>query len=313
MTQQSDSSHNKDAIDALTAQIEQLVTKITPLLPEPPDAIDFSTVMAARWRSGASLDSAITHGRGFLRAIHQLDDTELDDILCTDTPKEALVNNTQAFVDGSMANNALLWGPKGTGKSSLIRALLNHFSDQGLRVIEVEKKHLASLPEITDQLASLPYRFILFTDDLSFDAQDNGYKALKGMLDGSLSKAADNVLLYATSNRRHLLPESMTDNQDTRVVERNGEMELHHSDAVEEKISLSERFGLWLSFHPFNQSEYLTIVQHWFRKLLKNASYDEKIEKYALEWALTRGSRSGRVAKQFVIHYSTQRHNQVKQ
>ena len=203
--------------------------------------------------------------------------------------------NARQFLAGRPCNNVLLWGARGTGKSSLIKALLNEHADRGLRLIEVDKHDLIDLPDIVESLFERPERFLLYCDDLSFEANDPSYKALKAMLDGSISTAPDNVLLCATSNRRHLLPEYLRENQDTQIVEG----ELHHGEAVEEKISLSERFGLWLSFHPFGQDDYLAIVAHWLEQLGWPAGLDGAAHEEALRWALQRGSRSGRVAWQF--------------
>jgi len=218
---------------------------------------------------------------------------ELDDLLCMQRQKDEIVRNTAQFVAGRSANNVLLSGSRGTGKSSLIKGILNRFSDDGLRLIEVDKLALLQLPTLIDLLYDRPERFILYCDDLSFEADDASYKALKAVLDGSIAAPPDNILLYATSNRRHLLPEYKQENLDTTVV--NGE--IHHGEAVEEKISLSERFGLWLTFYPYNQQQYLQIVAHWLQRLGRPLDDDGRAE--ALRWALQRGSRSGRVAWQF--------------
>jgi predicted AAA+ superfamily ATPase len=206
-----------------------------------------------------------------------------------------LDRNTRQFLAGRPANNALLWGARGTGKSSLIKAMLHAYADRGLRLIEVDKHDLVDLPDIVDHLHGRRERFVVFCDDLSFDAEDSSYKALKAILDGSVSAPPENVLIYATSNRRHLMPEYMSENLEARMVDG----ELHHGETVEEKTSLSERFGIWLSFHPFNQDSYLAIVEHWLGVLGSIDSMDETVRLAALEWALTRGSRSGRVAWQF--------------
>lgn len=219
----------------------------------------------------------------------------LNDLLCMETQKQEITRNTRQFVTGRSANNVLLWGSKGTGKSSLIKAVLKRFSNDGLRLIEVEPHDLIDLPDIVDLLYGRRERFILFCDDLSFEAGDGSYKSLKAVLDGSISAPPENVLIYATSNRRHLLPELKKENLDTRVVEG----EIHHGEAVEEKISLSERFGLWLSFYPFTQTQYLQIVDHWLQQLGGADTIDEPTRTAALQWALKRGSRSGRVAWQF--------------
>jgi hypothetical protein len=225
---------------------------------------------------------------------------ELDDLLNIHSQKANLTQNTQQFVRGKPANNALLWGSRGTGKSSLIKAMLGAFADQGLRLVEVDKTFLVNLADIVELLYARPERFILFTDDLSFEASDPSYKTLKAVLDGSIVAIPDNVLIYATSNRRHLMPENMQDNLDSRQVLG----ELHESEAVEEKISLSERFGLWLSFYPFSQDQYLETVTHWLRRFGVNPIDPEAVRTDALRWALARGSRSGRVAMQFARGYA---------
>jgi uncharacterized protein len=204
-----------------------------------------------------------------------------------------LERNTRQFLKGLPANNALLWGSRGTGKSSLLRALLTRYAPEGLRIVQVEAHELVSLPDIVEPLRERPERFIIFADDLSFEADDPGYKALKAALDGALEGTPENVLIYATSNRRHLMPERMVDNLEARRVDD----EIHPGEAVEEKISLSERFGLWVSFHPFNQDQYLEVVSHWLRRLGATPSAESRAE--ALRYALLRGSRSGRVAWQF--------------
>ncbi len=264
------------SLDALTRQIKRLA-------PEPPetnwDAIAF------RWRKPGYLQ-AITHPH----VIH------LRDLLHIERQKQALVRNTKKFLAGKPANHALLWGSRGTGKSSLIKALLHAYADHDLRLVEVEKQDLNNLPDIVEPLYERPEKFILFSDDLSFEADDPGYKSLKATLDGSIAAAPDNVLIYATSNRRHLMPEYMQENLQTTVVEN----ELHHGEAVEEKISLSERFGLWLSFYPLKQEQYLDIVHHWLQQLQIPVDDKQKMKTAALQFALYRGSRSGRVARQFV-------------
>lgn len=259
--------------------------------PQPPDW----THDAFRWR----------HDRRGLRLVpvknpHRV---SLSDLLCMDTQKSEMVRNTRQFLRGRPANNALLWGARGTGKSTLIKALFNEFIDQGLRLIEVEKEHLVDLVEIIEVLEGRTERFLLYCDDLSFEADDPGYKSLKAVLEGSISAPADNVLIYASSNRRHLLPESKAENQDVHIVDG----EIHPGEAIEEKISLSERFGLWLSFYPFTQEQYLEIVEHWLRALDAGSCSDQATRLAALRWARQRGSRSGRVARQFAIDQSGRR------
>ena len=221
----------------------------------------------------------------------------LDDLLCIERQKAEVVRNTQQFMRGIAANNVLLWGARGTGKSTLIKGVFNAFVDQGLRLIEVEKEHLVDLVEIVNVLEGREERFLLYCDDLSFDADDAGYKSLKAVLEGSIAAPAANVLIYASSNRRHLLPELRADNQDVHIVDG----EIHPGDAIEEKVSLSERFGLWLSFYPYTQDEYLQIVDHWLARHDGGSTADETVRLAALAWARQRGSRSGRVARQFAV------------
>ncbi|MGB1108891.1 MAG: ATP-binding protein [Gammaproteobacteria bacterium] len=256
------------------------------------DATDFDAAVAWRWLN--------TNGRGRLRPIQRRHAISLNDLHNIDRPKRLLTANTRQFLDGKPANNALLWGARGTGKSSLVKALLNEYAEQGLRLVEIEKTRLADLPEIIDLLWDRPERFILFCDDLAFQESEPGYQALKATLDGSVSATPENLLIYATSNRRHLLPEKMADNHDAEWIDG----ELHQSDAVEEKVSLSERFGLWLSFLPFKQDEYLKAVQHWLAVYGLSDALDEETSKEAVRWALLRGSRSGRVAHQFARDYA---------
>jgi len=269
--------------DKLLKRAGLLVARMEQLLQPVPRQIDWSHI-AFRWRRGRGLQP-IAHP-------HLI---PLDHLLCMVPQKQEICRNTRQFVTGRSANNVLLWGSRGTGKSSLIKALLHEFSDRGLRLVEVEKADLIDLPDIVDNFYGRPERFILFCDDLSFEADDASYKSLKAVLDGSIAAPPENVLIYATSNRRHLLPEYQRENLETRLVEG----EIHHSEGVEEKISLSERFGLWLSFYPFNQEEYLCIVDHWLNTLNADTTADEATRRAALQWALKRGSRSGRVALQF--------------
>ncbi|MCB1753945.1 MAG: ATP-binding protein [Gammaproteobacteria bacterium] len=226
----------------------------------------------------------------------------LADLLGIDRQKTLLTRNTLQFVRGAPCNNALLWGARGTGKSSLVKALLNEFADDGLRLIEIDAHALIDLPHVVAPLRGRPERFILYVDDLSFDADDSSYRTLKAALDGSVSSAPDNVVIYATSNRRHLLPEHHSDNLDAKIVDG----EIHHGEAVEEKISLSERFGIWLAFHPFSQRLYLEVVSHWLAQQ-GVPELTEEAERAALQWALLRGNRSGRVAAQFARDWAGQR------
>lgn len=248
--------------------------------------IDWNHTLAAVWRAK----------KEYLRPIRHLDPILLDSLLGVDRQKASLVRNTERFIQSKPANNALLWGSRGTGKSSLIKALLNTFSRDGLRMIEIEKEDLHNLPDIVDDIRDLPQRFIIFCDDLSFEEGEYGYKALKSVLEGSLELPPENVLIYASSNRRHLVPEKMIDNEAAKVVN----TEVHYGDAIEEKISLSDRFGLWLSFYPISQPEYLTIVDYYFR----NWSGDTTtLHQEAIRFAQSKGIRSGRTAKQFYNHY----------
>lgn len=226
---------------------------------------------------------------------------QLADLKEIDGQKEKIERNTLQFVQGKTANNVLLTGARGTGKSSLIKACLNAYAGQGLRLIEVDKADLTDLPDIVDVVSDRPEKFIIFCDDLSFEDGEPGYKALKSILDGSVAAATPNVLIYATSNRRHLLPEYMSEN---RTYTHTDDGEVHPGEVVEEKISLSERFGLWVSFYPFSQDEYLTIVAQWLASLGVPASAIEAARPEALVWALERGSRSGRVAYQFARDYA---------
>ena len=258
------------------------------------DALDWSCHLAARWRTGAF--------GGELLPLGHLDDIDLADLLGIDDQKRRLVANTAQFVRCLPANNALLWGARGTGKSSLIHALLNRYAAEGLRLVEVDKHALVDLPSIVARLDREPYRFLLVCDDLSFEADDASYKALKSALEGSVFTQSANVLVYATSNRRHLLPEYMADN----VAASHVQGELHESEATEERISLSDRFGLWLSFYPFRQDDYLLVARHWLARLAKAhgiaITWDEGTRGAALRWALARGVRSGRTAYHFAKH-----------
>ncbi|HRD67106.1 MAG TPA: ATP-binding protein [Candidatus Competibacter sp.] len=273
--------------EAFAGRLAAVLERLENLLPPALEPLAWERYRAFRWRR--------TGQRGHLQPVRHPHRLRLADLRRIDRQKAALDLNVRQFLAGCPCNNVLLWGARGTGKSSLIKALLNEYADRGLRLIEVDKHDLLDLPEIVEPLHERPERFLLYCDDLSFEANDPSYKALKAMLDGSISAAPDNVLLCATSNRRHLLPEYMRENQDARIVEG----ELHHGEAVEEKISLSERFGLWLSFHPFGQDDYLAIVAYWLEQLGASDGSDAAAREEALRWALQRGSRSGRVAWQF--------------
>lgn len=277
---------------SLLVRAEQLLARLEPILPKPLPAPDWNAV-AFRWRRAR--DNAGNSRGGWLQPVRQPPAIALADLQDIDEQKARLDANTRQFIGGRPANNALLTGARGCGKSSLIKALLNEYAGAGLRLIEVDKSELTDLPDIVEQLDGRPEHFIIFCDDLSFDAGDPAYKALKVVLDGSLAAPPDNVLIYATSNRRHLMPEYLAENLDGRRV---GD-EIHPGEAIEEKISLSERFGLWLSFYPFDQDAYLDIVGHWLRHFGCPAAEIAAAERDALNWALGRGSRSGRVAWQF--------------
>jgi predicted AAA+ superfamily ATPase len=277
------------SLDQLLTRIDSLLDRVEPWLPVPM-ATDWDAV-AWRWRR----DGPGQQGRGRLEAIRRPHRLRLEDLRGIDRQRAEIDRNTRQFLAGKSANNVLLSGSRGTGKSSLIKALLNRYQDQGLRLIEVDKDDLIDLPRIIDQVAERQERFILFCDDLSFEASESGYKALKAALDGSLSAPPENLLIYATSNRRHLLPEYQRENQDARMIDG----EIHQGEGVEEKISLSDRFGIWLSFYPFSQEQYLEVVRHWLGELGGAHALSEDSERAALQWALTRGSRSGRTAWQF--------------
>ncbi len=275
------------------APLQALIRKLDALLPEPPAPVHFDSQLAFRWVRRSSLLGSI----GYLQPVGPFARIALDDLLHVTVQLERCVNNTRRFVQGLPANNVLLTGARGTGKSSMVRACLTEFAEQGLRLIEVDKVDLVDLPQIAELVADVPQKFIVFCDDLSFDSGEPGYKALKTVLDGGLAAQASNLLVYATSNRRHLMPESMKDNLGTQY-DTNGE--IHPAEAVEEKIALSERFGLWVSFHSFSQNDYLDIVAHWLE--VYGLGTDEAFEQArqpALQWALERGSRSGRIALAF--------------
>jgi uncharacterized protein len=270
------------------SRVEALITRLERLVPQPLAAPDWPASTAFRYRRRA--------GAAALEPVRHVGTIQLADLQEIDAQKERLVRNTEQFLAGKGANNVLLTGARGTGKSSLIKACLNAYAAQGLRLIEVDKADLVDLPDIVDLVAERQERFVVYCDDLSFEDGEPGYKALKSILDGSVAQPSANVLIYATSNRRHLLPETMKDNLTYQHTE---DGELHPGEVVEEKISLSERFGLWISFYPFSQAEYLTIVAQWLRALGLGPEQIEGARPEALLWALERGSRSGRVAQQF--------------
>lgn len=280
-------------LSTLLIRAEAVLARLEAWLPPAPAAIDWNAT-AWRWR-------VTPGGRGTLEAVSQPHALALDALTGVDEQKTRLVRNTRQFIAGRPANNVLLTGARGTGKSSLIKACLNAFAPQGLRLIEVDKADLVDLPDIVDVVAGRPEKFIVFCDDLSFDDGEPGYKALKSILDGSVAAATPNVLVYATSNRRHLLPEYMSENLS---YQHTPDGEVHPGEGVEEKISLSERFGLWVSFYPFSQEEYLAIVAQWLSALGVDAAAIAAARPEALVWALERGSRSGRVAYQFARDYA---------
>ncbi len=279
---------------AFLARAEQLMGRIEAALPHPLEQPDWDASIAFRYRRRSS-------GQGVIAPVAHIGAMDLADLQEIDTQKEKIRRNTEQFVQGLPANNVLLTGARGTGKSSLIRACLHAYAAKGLRLIEVDKAELVDLPDIVDLVAQRSEKFIVFCDDLSFDEGEPGYKALKSVLDGSVAAATPNVLVYATSNRRHLLPEYMAENL-TYTHSEDGEV--HPGEVVEEKISLSERFGLWVSFYPFNQDEYLQIVAQWLGSLGVGAQQIAQSRPEALVWALERGSRSGRVAWQFARDYA---------
>lgn len=275
--------------ERLLQRVDQLITRIESVLPQPLGAPDWNASIAFRYRKRSS-------GHGALEPVRQVAQMQMADLQEIDGQKEKIQRNTQQFVQGLPANNVLLTGARGTGKSSLVKACLWEYAAQGLRLIEVDKADLVDLPDIVDVVADRPERFIVFCDDLSFEDGEAGYKALKSILDGSVSAAGQNVLVYATSNRRHLLPEYMKENL---TYTHTADGEVHPGEVVEEKISLSERFGLWVSFYPFSQDEYLAIVSQWLTAFGVSAADIANARPQALVWALERGSRSGRVAYQF--------------
>ena len=284
-----------DKFERLIERAEQLIGRIESILPQPLQAPpDWNASIAWRYRRRSS-------GHGTLEPVRHVAQMPLDALKEIDAQKEKIERNTRQFVEGKPANNVLLTGARGTGKSSLIRACLQAYAPQGLRLIEVDKAELTDLPDIIDVVSGRPEKFIVFSDDLSFDEGEPGYKALKSILDGSIAAATPNVLIYATSNRRHLLPEYMKDNLSYTHTD---DGEVHPGEVIEEKISLSERFGLWVSFYPFSQDEYLTIVAQWLSSFGVDEAAIAAARPEALVWALERGSRSGRVAYQFARDYA---------
>ena len=279
----------------LTEQLKRLLSALQPLLPRPVEKIDWGTCHAANWHRSSFA--------GTLEPVPSIEGIHLDDLLGIEPQKQIVEENTRQFLAGLPANNTLLWGTRGTGKSSLVRALLHAFAHQGLRIIQVDKDDLVSLPAIVEQLKAQPFKFIVFSDDLSFESGDASYKVLKSALDGSVYALPENVLIYVTSNRRHLVPEYESDNRGAMLVEG----EVHHGEAAEEKISLSGRFGLWVAFHPFSQDLYLDVVRRWVQKLGKKVGvgldFSREAEAEAILWSQKKGDRSGRIAYQFACDW----------
>ncbi|OZB44968.1 MAG: AAA family ATPase [Thiomonas sp. 15-66-11] len=282
-----------DRLAALLDHAERVLNRLELVLAPTPPEPDWRAAVAFRWRKRGN--------HAVLQPVRTLSPIRLTDLQGIDEQKRRIERNTRQFVAGKPANNVLLTGARGTGKSSLVKACLNKYAAKGLRLVEVDKADLVDLPDLMDLLVSRPERFVVFSDDLSFDEGEAGYKALKSVLDGSISAHADNVLIYATSNRRHLLPEYMHENLTYQHTESG---EVHPGEVVEEKISLSERFGLWVSFYPFDQEHYLRIVEHWLQAFGVAPEQAQAAQAEALVWALERGSRSGRVAQQFARDFA---------
>ncbi len=287
-----------EKFDALIARATQLVDRIEAILPQPLSAPDWGAAIAWRYRKRSS-------GHGLLEPVRHVAGIRLADLKEIEPQKERIQRNTLQFVQGHPANNVLLTGARGTGKSSLVKACLNEYAGQGLRLIEIDKADMVDLPDIVEVVAGRPEKFMVFCDDLSFEEGEPGYKALKSILDGSVAAATPNVLIYATSNRRHLLPEYMKENL---TYTHTDDGEVHPGEVVEEKISLSERFGLWVSFYPFSQEEYLHITAQWLSHFGVPATQIDAARQEALVWALERGPRSGPVAYQFARDYAGRRH-----
>ena len=283
----------------LTDQLRRVLSSLEQLLPKPVAKVHWNASHAANWRRHSFA--------GFLEPIDNIESIHLDDLIGIDRQKNMVEENTRQFLAGYPANNILLWGTRGTGKSSLVRALLHSYAPRGLRVVQVDKSDLVHLPDIVDEIKDQPYKFIIFSDDLSFDIGESSYKMLKSALDGSVYAPPENVLIYVTSNRRHLMPEYESDNRGAMQVEG----EIHHGEAVEEKISLSGRFGLWVSFHPFSQDQYLQVVRQWVEKLVLKSGVDLEWDKdgqdAAILWSQKKGDRSGRIAYQFASNWVGQK------
>jgi predicted AAA+ superfamily ATPase len=275
----------------LQQQLKRVLTAVERLLPKPVPNVDWGTANAAVWRRHAM--------SGHLEGVDGGSVMELDDLIGIDRQKEVVVENTRQFLAEYPASNILLWGTRGTGKSSLIKAILHTYSSQGLRLVQVDKNDLVNLPDIVDAIRSEPYRFIIFADDVSFETGESSYKMLKSALDGSVYAPPENVLIYVTSNRRHLLPEYESDNRGAMMVNN----EIHHGESVEEKISLSNRFALWVGFHPFTQDQYLEVARLWTERLAARNSFvfewTKESAKEAIDWSHVKGDKSGRTAWQF--------------
>src|SRR5512133_1958783 len=280
---------------ALCEQLKRVLDNIEAFLPQRGGAIDWQECHAANWRRNSFA--------GYLDPVPEIEGIHLDDLLGIEQQKHILVQNTEQFLNKFPANNVLLWGTRGTGKSSVVRALLNRYAPDGLRIIQVDKDDLVHLPMIVDSIKQEPYRFIIFSDDVSFEVGEVGYKMLKSALDGSVYAPPENTRIYVTSNRRHLLPEYETDNRGAMLVN----SEVHHGETVEEKISLSGRFGLWIGFHPFSQDQYVEVVRQWVMKLSRHHNvapvWDENAEQAAKAWAYSKGDNSGRIAYQFATDW----------
>ena len=286
-----------EQLERFLLRAESLVARIEATLPQALSAPDWNSAIAYRYRKRSA-------SHGVLEPVRHIGEMLFDDLKEVDVQKEKIDRNTKQFVEGKSANNVLLTGARGTGKSSLIKACLNEYAKQGLRLIEVDKADLVDLPDIVDVVSDRPEKFIVFCDDLSFEEGEPGYKALKSILDGTIAAASPNVLIYATSNRRHLIPEFMKENL---TYQHTDDGEVHPGEGVEEKISLSERFGLWISFYPFNQDEYLAIVNQWLASFGVDMQSVPMARPQSLIWALERGSRSGRVAYQFARDFAGRR------
>jgi uncharacterized protein len=279
----------------LQDQLREILAAVRQILPKPVPPIDWALTLAANWRRHSLA--------GYLEPMQNLDHIRLDDLLGIEAQKRIVENNTRQFLGGVPANNLLLWGSRGTGKSSLIRALLNRYAGNGLRIVQIDKDDLPSLPDIFQQIEAQPFRFVIFCDDLSFEPGERSYKMLKSALDGSVYAAPANSLIYVTSNRRHLLPEYQTDNLGAKMVNN----EIHHGEGVEEKISLSDRFGLWVAFHVFSQEHFLEVVQSCINKLaVEHAAeirWDRELEQAAIAWSHEKSKRCGRTALQFAKYW----------